>query len=122
MADAYEAYRAGRLDAFYSPLVVDDAGLHAGLADGTYAVDTRLRDALRGLGFGSVIRPPGREPAPPRTAVEEAALFAAEYTSLGEADLGAFFGDRIDDLEARLARLEQSPAARVRRLAGSLRS
>ena len=35
MAEAYEAYRAGRLDAFYAPLVVDDEALAAGLADGT---------------------------------------------------------------------------------------
>ena len=52
MAEAYEAYRAGRLDAFYAPLVVDDEALDVGLADGTYAIDTRLRDTLRSLGFG----------------------------------------------------------------------
>ncbi|HEY1317218.1 MAG TPA: hypothetical protein VGF10_08380, partial [Gaiella sp.] len=122
MAEAYEAYRAGSLDGFYAPLVVDDRTLRAGLADGTYAIDERLRDMLRSLGFGEADE--ASEPAgpPPRSAVEEAALFAGEYTSLGEADLGAFFGARIDDLEARLARLERSPAARVRGLAGSLRS
>ena len=49
-------------------------------------------------------------------------LFAAEYSALGEADLGASFGARIDELEARLAGIERSPAARVRRLAGSRRS
>jgi hypothetical protein len=120
MADAYEAYRAGRLDDFYAPLVVDDAALERGLADGTYAVDTRLRDTLRSLGYGE----PGGSSggAPPRSGVEEAALFAGEYTSLGEADLGAFYGARIDELEARLGELEQSPAARFRRLAESLRS
>jgi hypothetical protein len=120
MADAYEAYRAGRLDDFYAPLVIDDAALEAGLVDGTYAIDTRLRDTLRSLGYGD---PEGsRDGAPRRSAVEEAALFAGEYTSLGEADLGAFYGARIDELETRLGRLEQGPAARVRRLAGSLRS
>ncbi len=46
MAEAYEAYRAGRLEEFYEPLVVDDDALERGLADGTLAVDTRLRDAL----------------------------------------------------------------------------
>jgi hypothetical protein len=120
MADAYEAYRAGRLDDFYAPLVIDDAALEAGLVDGTYAIDTRLRDTLRSLGYGD---PEGsRDGAQRRSAVEEAALFAGEYTSLGEADLGAFYGARIDELETRLGRLEQGPAARVRRLAGSLRS
>jgi hypothetical protein len=48
-------------------------------------------------------------------------LFAAEYTALGEADLGASFGARIDDVEARLVSLERGPAARVRRLVGSAR-
>lgn len=121
MAEAYEAYRAGRLDDFYAPLVVDDRALEAGLADGTYAVDTRLRDTLRSLGFGDVDGPPTSDEAS-RSAVEDAARFAAEYTALGEADLGASFGTRVDDLEQRLRRLERSPAARVRALAGSLRS
>jgi len=121
MAEAYDAYRADRLDAFYAPLVVDDEALAAGLADGTYAIDTRLRDALRRLGFGATERLPALEPAPAGTPVEDAALFAAEYTALGEADLGASFGARIDDVEARLVSLERGPAARVRRLVGSAR-
>ena len=121
MAEAYEAYRAGRLDGFYAPLVVDDETLQQGLANGTYELDTRLRDTLRLLGFGAVDEAADREGPKPRS-VEEAARFAGEYTSLGESDLGASFGARIDELEARLGRLEQSPAARVRRLAGSLRS
>jgi hypothetical protein len=121
MAEAYEAYRAGRLDAFYAPLVVDDAALRSGLADGTYALDTRLRDTLRGLGFGEV-HGQGRDAATPPPVPEDGARFAAEYTALGESDLGASFGARIDELEARLARLERSPVARVRRLAGSARS
>ena len=90
--------------------------------DGTYAVDIRLRDILRGLGFGAADTPPVVEQDRPHATVDEAALFAAEHTTLFEADLGAFFGARIDDLEARLGRLERGPAAGVRRLAGSLRS
>jgi len=122
MAEAYTAYREGRLDAFYAPLVVDDEALAAGLADGTYAIDTRLRDTLRRLGFGAAGGSQPSEHRPSRTAAEEAALFAAEYSTLGEADLGAFYGARIDDLEARLGSLERGPAARVRRLVGSTRS
>ena len=121
MAEAYEAYRSGRLDDFYAPLVVDDAALEAGLRDGTYAIDTRLRDALRRLGFGAVWEPPDAVPRSGPAPVEDAALFAAEYSALGEADLGATYGDRIAELEARVARLERGAAARVRRLAGSLR-
>jgi len=121
MAEAYEAYRAGRLDEFYAPLVVDDETLARGLADGTYELDTRLRDTLRALGLGATAETHARDDVAARSAVEEAAVFAGECSSLREADLGAFFGGRIDALETRLGRLEQSPAARVRRLAGSLR-
>ena len=122
MAEAYDAYRAGQLDAFYAPLAVDDAHLTAGLEDGTYAIDARLRDALRRLGRGA---DGDAEPAEATAAVpplQEAAVFAGEVSVLGEADLGATFGERIDELEHRLVRLERGPAERVRRLAESLRS
>lgn len=122
MADAYAAYRAGSLDAFYAPLVVGDEALEAGLRDGTYAIDTRLRDTLRSLGFGAPAGAPDHDGRPPGSTLREAACFAAEYTALGEADLGASFGARIDALEARLAPLERGPVARARRLAGSLRA
>jgi len=121
MAEAYDAYRAGELDAFYAPLVVDDGRLTAGLEDGTYAIDARLRDALRRLGLPNGAGEPAEDAArvPP---LQEAAVFAGEVSVLGEADLGATFGERIDELEHRLVRLERGPAARARRLAESLRS
>lgn len=122
MAEAYDAYRQGRLDAFYAPLVVDDEALEAGLGVGTYAIDVRLRDALRSLGFGVADEPPSCDGAPSLSSLVDAAVFAGEYTSLGESDLGASFGARIDELETRLGRLEQNPVAHVRRLAGSLRT
>jgi hypothetical protein len=121
MAEAYDAYRADALDAYYAPLVVDDAALAAGIADGRYATDTRLRDTLRSLGFGTGAGA-DRDAAAAGPSVVDAACFAAEYTVLGEADLGASFGERVDELEARLACLERGPAAHARRLAGSLRS
>jgi hypothetical protein len=121
MAEAYEAYRAGELDAFYAPLVVHDDPLETGLADGTYTIDTRLRDALRSLGFGASGEV-AREPTAPRAAIGDATLFAAEYSALEEADLGASIGARVDALEERLGRLERSPAAGMRRLVGNLRS
>ena len=61
MADAYEAYRAGRLEAFYAPLVVDDDALERGIRSGELAMDTRLRDRLASLGFGAVADPPAGE-------------------------------------------------------------
>ena len=120
MADAYAAYRAGTLESFYAPLVVDDRTLEAGLAEGVYAVDTRLRDRLRSLGFGQE-HAAGPTAGPGGSPVEQAAGFAAEFSALGEADLGASFGSRVDDLEARLGRLERGVTARVRRLAGRVR-
>jgi len=122
MAEVYDAYRAGALDSYYAPLVVSDDALAVGTSDGTYAVDTRLRDRLRSLGFGDTGRGSVRNPTPAVPSVADTAGFAAEYSALGEADLGLSFGARVDELEARLARLERCPAARARRLARSRRS
>jgi Glycosyl transferase family 2 len=106
MADAYRAYRAGALDAFYKPLVVDDEELQLEVERGQFVVDTRLRDRLRTLGFGG---PAGSDasaaPGPP--AVVDAAAFAAEYSALQEADLGLAFGLKVDELERRVAGLER---------------
>jgi hypothetical protein len=121
MAEAYEAYRSGTLDAFYAPLVVDDASLRAGLEDGTYALDHGVRDVLRRLGFADGADDTAGARAGPLP-LEEAAVFAGEVSVLGEADLGATFGAQIDELEHRLARLERGPVARARRLAGGLRA
>ena len=112
MADAHRAYRAGSLEAFYEPLVVDDAALGSGLEQGELAVDTRLRDVLRSLGFGAETCgdvPPLEWP----TVVGDAA-FAGECSALLESDLGLGYGLRIDELERRLSGLEQRPLARLR--------
>jgi hypothetical protein len=122
MAEAYDAYRAGALDSFYAPLVVDDAALELGLRDGTYAVDTRLRDALRSLGFGAEPETAAPRALATRPSVEDATRFAAEFSVLYEADLGASFGEQIDALEERLVRLERGPLSQACRLAGRLRS
>ena len=114
MTEAYDAYRAGRLAEFYAPLVVDDEALERGLADRTYALDTRLRDVLRALGFGET-GDDGHGPAPVR-AREDGAQFAAEYSVLSESDLYTALGPRIDELESRLAGLERSSLSHARRL------
>ena len=60
-----EAFRDDRLESFYASYAVDDDALARGLADGSLAVDTRLRDALRGLrAADGVFAPPGRRPDP----------------------------------------------------------
>jgi hypothetical protein len=117
MAEAYRAYRAGALEAFYEPLVVDDAAVERGLADGTLALDTRLRDALRLLGFGeagSVEDGDPRELAFPHPGVVDAARFAGESTALDESDLALAVGARIDGIERRVGLLERGALTRLR--------
>ena len=121
MAAAYQAYREGRLDDFYAPLVVDDSGLDAGIAAGEYVVDIRLRDRLRTLGFDE------RAAAAPTPAmfeqpdVRESAAFAGEYSALLEADLGVALGNRVDALEVRVGELERGMLSRMRSALESLR-
>jgi hypothetical protein len=112
MAEAYLAYRAGDLDGFYEPLVVDDKALERGLAAGTYEVDTRLRDRLRALGFVDAAE--GSWSGFGRRTVEESAAFAAEYSALQEADLGLALGSRADAVESRIGALERRPLSRMR--------
>ena len=101
MADAYEAYRAGELEAFYAPLVVDDAALERGVRSGELAIDARLRDRLAELGFGAAADASVGE----RDELLAVASFAGETSALQEADLGLAYATRVDRLERRLARL-----------------
>jgi glycosyl transferase family 2 len=113
MAEAYQAYRAGDLEGFYEPLVLDDDGVERGLAAGTHVTDTRLRDRLRSLGFGEA-----RSPAHGRVeeaGVRAAAEFAGEYATLPDSDVGEALGQRVAELESRLAALEERRLSRVGR-------
>ena len=113
MADAHRAYLEGDLDGFYAPLVVDDSALDRGVADGRYAIDTRLRDRLRGLGSA-----PGAAAAFPGSLrarnVGEAAGFAGEYSALEEADVGIALAARADRVEMRISELERGRVGRIR--------
>jgi hypothetical protein len=112
MAAAHIAYREGRLEEFYEPLVVGDAALERGLTEGRLTVDTRLRDALRALGFGESSGE--RAAGYGRLGVAEAALYAGESSALQESDLALALGACIDDLDARIGVLERSALARLR--------
>jgi tetrahydromethanopterin S-methyltransferase subunit G len=117
-ADMYAALRSGRIGEYYDALVVSDAEVERGLAEGRLVVDTRLRDALRGL----------RDPAsggylPPATAADlrfplptlvEDAEYAVEAAVLGEADV-IRLQRRLDELERRLQTVEQRLPRRVYR-------
>jgi len=112
-----EALREGRVPDLYDSFAVTDDLLDAGLANGTLALDTRLRDALRALrdadgGF----RLPARGEPPmlffPRPDVREDAAFAAEASVLVEIEGIVRAERRVEALEDRLATLERNPLAR----------
>ncbi|TML04344.1 MAG: hypothetical protein E6G36_06530, partial [Actinobacteria bacterium] len=93
----YDALRAGRIDEQYESLVVDDAALERGIADGTLGADSRLRDALRTLRAG------GRLTFAAPTDAEDVA-YAVETAVLDEAYI-VRAQRRLDALEQRLESL-----------------
>ncbi len=119
---AYDAYRSGTLDEYYRAFLVDDDALERGLRDGTFAVDTRLRDALRALrkpDGGFHVPAPGEEgllvfPAP---GVDDDAAFLEEIAPLVEIDGLVRVERRVNALEGRLGEVER---ARLGRLGGAL--
>jgi hypothetical protein len=114
------ASRDGRMEAFYGSFAVDDAALARGLADGTLAVDTRLRNALRALSDeeGRFELPDAeRVLAFPRPSAADDAAYAAEASVLVEIDGIVRAERRVRALEGRLGALERGPLHTVRRLA-----
>jgi hypothetical protein len=97
----HEAHARGALREFYESYVVDDETLAKGVANGTLAIDTRLRDALRSL-----------RAQPERSLTFDEAVDAAYLTELAileDGDPHAHVQRKAEDLEARLAAIEQSP-------------
>ena len=115
-----EAAREGRMTAFYDEFVVDGDSLARGLADGSMATDTRVRDALRSLARDDgTFAVPGERPALefPRPDALEDARYAAEASVLVGIDGIIRAEERVERLEGRLGALEQGPIHAVRRLA-----
>jgi hypothetical protein len=111
----YDADQRGEMSQFYEPYVVDDEALEKGLADGAYAIDTRLRDALRSL---------RAEPSRPLTFSDGAvdAAYLTELAILEDGDPHAHVQRKTENLEARLAAMERSHIkALVRRMPRSRR-
>ena len=107
-----EAYRAGRLREHYDEHAVDDESLARGLDDGTLAIDTRLRDALRVLrgDDGAFVLPKARVAlAFPRPSAVDDGAYAAEASILVEIDGVVRAEQRVHALERRLELLEQGP-------------
>jgi glycosyltransferase involved in cell wall biosynthesis len=95
----HAAHSRGDLRQFYEQYVVDDAALATGLAEGTLAVDTRLRDALRALGAG--------RPLTFGAAAVDAA-YLSELGALVEGDPRVLAEQKAEALEARLAAVQQA--------------
>jgi Glycosyl transferase family 2 len=115
-----DAARAGRIAAFYERFALDDERLAEGLRDGTLALDTRLRDALRALRDhdGAFALPGGEDRlAFPRPGTADDAAYAAEASVLVEIDGIVRAEQRVSALETRLETLERGPLRVARRLA-----
>jgi hypothetical protein len=115
---AYRADLHGRMREFYESYVIDDSALVAGVQQGTLAVDTRLRDALRSLraeenrGLRNFDLPPqAKRPTFTDSTVDEGYL--SELAVLEEADPQVLAHRKADDLDARLAALEQRHSTRI---------
>jgi Glycosyl transferase family 2 len=107
----YEAARAGRAEELYDELSVDEARLQRGVADGSLAVDTRLRDALRGLAAD----PRAPLSFPPRSSAEQIG-YAVEGGVLQGGEL-VRLQRRVDELAQRIADDERRVSFAKRRAA-----
>lgn len=109
------------IEVFHFPVPAsgtDDARLDARIASGELVVDTRLRDALRGLrdeGGGRFALPTEGKPrvAFPAPSVVDDASYAIECGAVGEVDL-VRLDAQIRELELRIAALESRLGPRVR--------
>jgi hypothetical protein len=93
---AYEAAQTGRLPALYDEVCVTDDRLRGGLEDGSLAIDTRLRDALRSLATD----PPSSLVFPPRSAADEVG-YAVDGAVLETGEL-VRLQRRVDELRTRV--------------------
>jgi Glycosyl transferase family 2 len=104
---AYEAHRDGQFEELYERFLVADPALEEGLANGTLAIDTRLRDALRAIRHG--------KPEAIRfdDAIDDGYLL--ELGRLAEAQPDAVTQRRVDELEVRIRSAEQRLSSRLLR-------
>jgi Glycosyl transferase family 2 len=114
----WDAEREGRLREHYESFVVRDEDVEREVAAGRLAIDTRLRDVLRGLrANGGQFRPrlPGERPLSfPRPDTADDAAYAAETALLMEVDAAVRVEERVAALERRVERLERGAVSRVR--------
>jgi Glycosyl transferase family 2 len=106
-AQMFEALEKGTIADYYASLVVDDAEVEQGIAEGRLVVDTRLRDALAKVHGGKPL-------AFETPSLVDEATYAVEAATLGEADV-VRLQRRLDTLEERLAAIELRLPNRVYR-------
>jgi hypothetical protein len=114
----HEADRSGRLRELYEAYVVDDFVLAKGIGEGTLAVDTRLRDALRSLRAKEPHGPGAFElqPRAERLSFVDAAVdegYLSEVAALEDGDPYAHAHRKAEDIEARLAAIENGSFTRI---------
>jgi len=108
-AQMFEALETGAMADYYAAQVISDDEAARGAAEGRLVVDTRLRDALRRLAAGESLE------FDVPSLVDEA-TYAVEAAVLGEADV-VRLQRRLDELEGRLASVEQRLPRRIYRKA-----
>jgi hypothetical protein len=113
-----EADQSGQLRELYEAYVVDDFALAKGIAEGTLAVDTRLRDALRSLRAKEPDGPRAFElqPRAERLSFADAAVdegYLSEVATLEDGDPYAHAHRKAEDIEARLAAIENGSFTRI---------
>jgi hypothetical protein len=113
---ANEAREQGRVQGVFQALVVDNASLERGVECGSLTWDTRLRNIMRvieGRGAGHA-----SECLAMSDDVQAEVAAITEGSALREADL-VRVQRRLDDLAARLAKVESHDSTRVGRTAGT---
>jgi hypothetical protein len=106
------ARRLGSVEMLYQENSLSEETLSRGLADGTLAVDTRLREALRTLRAddGTFTLPPADVRLElPMPSLEETAAYVAEASVLVSTDAIPRAEQRVDALEKRLDALRTLP-------------
>ena len=119
LARARSLTEQGRAEAIWDHVSLDEAVTRRGLAEGVLVRDTRLRDALTVLGAaarGDSAASPGTGPGGASFSAENAA-HAIDVALFEEAQLVRSYR-RVDEIEARVARLERGRSV----LRGALRS
>jgi Glycosyl transferase family 2 len=118
-----DATRSRRLGVYFDSLAPTSDQLALGLADGTFVIDTRLRDVLRVLRQRNRVRGLPGFALPdwdgsdrlsfPRPSIQEDAAYASEASALVDLDGVVRAEERVEAIEARIAGLEHSWASRL---------